>query len=192
MSDSSQTQEITYHQAGKVKHKPTPSQDLLRELFDYDPESGCLINKKTGKQARAWKKTGSKSRWQTSVMGETFRHCRLVWAWHYGDPGVYQIDHIDSDRRNDRIENLRLATNSQNNAAKKHFKGYSFRKCRFYVDVMKNKKHYRAGSYLREEDAAKAAAALRKALHGEFAETRLIKPSEILRSKTEIQLPLFS
>ena len=189
-----ETQEVKYHFAGNVKHKPTPSQKFLRDQYDYDPESGALVLKKTGKASRSWKgrkgheKTWS---WTTKIGNSTFRHSRLVWAWHYGDPGSFQVDHIDGDRRNDRIENLRLATNSQNNAAKKHFKGYSAKKGKFCVDVMKDGKHYFGGTYAREEDAAKAAAALRKALHGEFADTRLINPTHTLRAKPFIQMPLF-
>ena len=145
--------------------------------------------------SRTWSgssKDGSRFRWTTWIEGKPFRHCRLVWAWHYGDPKSFQIDHIDGDRRNDRIGNLRLATNSQNNAAKKHFKGYqSNGRGKFVVNVMRDQKNHYGGTYAREADAAKAASALRKALHGEFAETRLIKPSETLRAKTVIQLPLF-
>lgn len=40
---------------------------------------------------------------------------RIIWQMHYGEipPGV-SIDHIDGDPTNNRLENLRLATHSQN------------------------------------------------------------------------------
>lgn len=38
---------------------------------------------------------------------------RLVWALHHGDPGNMTVDHKDTDRANNRIENLRLATKAQ-------------------------------------------------------------------------------
>lgn len=38
---------------------------------------------------------------------------RVVWALHYGDPGNMTVDHKDTDRTNNRIENLRLATKAQ-------------------------------------------------------------------------------
>lgn len=40
---------------------------------------------------------------------------RVVWALHNGDPGNFDIDHIDRDKKNNKIGNLRLATRSQNN-----------------------------------------------------------------------------
>lgn len=39
---------------------------------------------------------------------------RVVWAIHHGEMPNYEIDHIDRDRLNNRIENLRLATSSEN------------------------------------------------------------------------------
>jgi hypothetical protein len=39
----------------------------------------------------------------------------LVWIWHNGViPAGYEVDHRDRGTLNDRIENLRLATRSQN------------------------------------------------------------------------------
>lgn len=40
---------------------------------------------------------------------------RLVWIYHYGliPDGMY-VDHINQNRTDDRIENLRLATHGQN------------------------------------------------------------------------------
>ena len=41
---------------------------------------------------------------------------RTVWEFHNGKiPKGYVIDHIDRDRNNNQIENLRLATSSENN-----------------------------------------------------------------------------
>jgi hypothetical protein len=39
---------------------------------------------------------------------------RLVWAWHYGVWPKEHIDHIDHDKKNNRIENLRDVTRVEN------------------------------------------------------------------------------
>lgn len=45
---------------------------------------------------------------------------RLVWIYHFGDiPKGLMIDHIDHDRFNNRIANLRLVTNADNGRNRK-------------------------------------------------------------------------
>jgi hypothetical protein len=45
----------------------------------------------------------------------TFKAHRLVWWWHHGPvPDGLQIDHIDGDKSNNRIENLRVVTQAEN------------------------------------------------------------------------------
>ena len=44
-----------------------------------------------------------------------FKFHRLVYQAHYGSiPDKMQVDHIDNNRQNNNIENLRLVTNQQN------------------------------------------------------------------------------
>lgn len=60
------------------------------------------------------------------VDGSAYQAHRIAWFMYYGvDPGIYQIDHIDGNRSNNAIKNLRLANNSLNtSAASKNAKGY--------------------------------------------------------------------
>ena len=99
--------------------KPLPSQDCLRELFDYNPETGVL----------SWKVSRSN---RVKVGGEAGRSLpngyrevridlvgyythRLVWCWMTGeDPGVMQIDHIDRNKSNNSWVNLRLVDSQLN------------------------------------------------------------------------------
>jgi hypothetical protein len=54
----------------------------------------------------------------------------LIWIMHYGDiPENLVVDHIDRDKSNNFIENLRLLTKSQNNR-NRDCKGVSFDKAR--------------------------------------------------------------
>ena len=50
------------------------------------------------------------------IRGGIFKAHRLVWVYIRGEPVPDIIDHIDHDQLNNRIENLRAATMSQNRA----------------------------------------------------------------------------
>jgi hypothetical protein len=56
----------------------------------------------------------------------TFVAHRIVWEMHYGQiPTGHQIDHIDGDKLNNKVENLRLVTpsvNSRNKAKRQNSK----------------------------------------------------------------------
>lgn len=88
-----------------------PSQEELRELFDFNFETGELIKKKTGKRVS----TIRDGYIRTSVGKKIYQAHRLIWKLVYGTiPSDMQIDHIDGNRTNNKINNLRLVTNRDN------------------------------------------------------------------------------
>ena len=96
--------------------KPLPTQAELHERFTYNEEEGRLYWKKhpsNKHQKYNGKPAGGRHNEGGWRVGE-YLHARLVWAFHYGDPGFMEIDHKDGDRSNDRLSNLRLATRQQN------------------------------------------------------------------------------
>lgn len=111
------------------------------------------------------------------VDGVKLKEHHLAWVLTYGEPAT-EIDHIDGDRANNRIANLRVATRSENNAnarLKKNnssgHKGVCFdaSKGKFlaYIGFNRHQKWLGYFDTLEEAAAARREAAVR--LHGKFA-----------------------
>lgn len=87
--------------------------DLLRQTYYYCP---------TGHLRKVVPQSGRKVEYLLpndyvySYLGDKFipTH-RLIYALHNGDPGNFDVDHEDQDKRNNKIANLRKATRGENN-----------------------------------------------------------------------------
>jgi len=102
---------------------------------------------------------------------------RLIWIYHFGATDLF-IDHIDGNRANNRIENLRSCSMTQNAHNRKRckrnktgVKGVRFRadSGKFEARITLNKKRYVLGSYDDLELAELVVCMARDKLHGEFA-----------------------
>ena len=94
--------------------------DHIRTALSYDATSGrftWLVNKK-GRSARAGAEAGcTRSDGYVSITINAERHYahRLAWMFAVGQiPDDMEIDHIDHNPSNNRIQNLRLVTRSGN------------------------------------------------------------------------------
>ena len=85
---------------------------LAKELLRYDAGSGVFAWAVTrGRSAKAGQIAGAVSNTgylQIKVGQRYFKAHRLAWALHFGPLDGGEIDHINGDRTDNRIENLRL------------------------------------------------------------------------------------
>lgn len=98
------------------KYKPLPSQEKLLELFDYK-DGDLYWKEKINSSIDLSKPAGSSlsnGYRRIKIEGETYKYHRLIWKYHYGVDPKNQIDHIDGNKLNNCIENLREATNQEN------------------------------------------------------------------------------
>lgn len=97
-----------------AKTRIDPPDFDVKEVFDY--RDGCLFWKQPARGRTVGKQAGfdtGKGYLVVNVKGRYFYTHRLVYLWHTGKwPDL--IDHIDCDRSNNKIENLREADKSTN------------------------------------------------------------------------------
>ena len=93
----------------------------FRALFRYDADAGCLLRISTGKPVGVYFKTKRKAGKPVErpygfikVGSRRYAVHRVIWAVVHGSWPAADIDHINRDTRDNRIENLRLATPKEN------------------------------------------------------------------------------
>lgn len=143
--------------------------DTLNELFRY--EDGKLFWKqKTKNHLPAGTEAGNTEQngyTRICINGKYYRRHRLIYVMHNGHiPNRLQIDHIDRNKSNDRIENLRAVTQQQN-MFNKNVKGYTFCNTRkkFKAQIKVNGKLNHLGYYKKEDDARRAYINAKSELH---------------------------
>ena len=156
-----------------------PSDEILahiRSSYKYDGYMGVVVRTKparnnpvTNKPLGEWCK----------IMGFSICIARLVWLLSYNEYPSAIIDHINGNRNDNRLSNLRLATPGENayNVRKtdritsSSYKGvYWDKSCdRWIVRVAKDQKTVYVGRFITELDAAKAYDIAAQELQGKFA-----------------------
>lgn len=156
----------------------------LRQVLDYDPETGALIWRlrlsprcKVGQPAGVVKQGYRR----ISIDGRSYTAGHLAWFHFYGVLPEGIVDHKDLDKDNNRIGNLREATTTENATNRPRsslnttgFKGVAQfnnprNKARYRSQIRHNGKRIFLGLFHTPEEAYAAYCKAAAELHGEFA-----------------------
>ncbi|MEE8113774.1 MAG: HNH endonuclease [Nitrososphaerales archaeon] len=135
------------------------------EYFDYHKDGYLVRLKKTSSRTKVGERVGGLSghgRLALSFGNRKYYLHRLIFLWHHGYLPKY-VDHIDRDVLNNRIENLRECTHTQNmrnrTKVKNTSSGYTgvyLSRNRWQAQIKIEGKQTRIGSFTTEEEAARA------------------------------------
>lgn len=165
--------------------------DYVRSILEYSPVTGLFAWRYRCDVGRPWNAryvgalAGCKSKngyLLISIKRTHYYAHRLAWLYMTGEWPPQQIDHIDGVRENNKWDNLRSATSSENACNKPKmpknssgYKGVGFHKStgkwRAYI-CAPGHRHLHLGMFLTAETAYNAYCEAAKTLHGNFARTR--------------------
>lgn len=153
--------------------KPAPKQ--VKAWFDYDPETGQLIRKRV--QRANIPRILNPSRHRVDFLGVRYQVTHIIWVIYYGKWPTEFIDHIDHNRMNRRIVNLREATRSENCwnrlSNNDYGKGVTYRYGRtskpWQAQIQHNNQKVHLGFFDEASEAAQAYSEAAARYHGEFA-----------------------
>jgi hypothetical protein len=204
MTDAAPTVDVTYGSAYKLRtaagtvapvtaalingkrkasmtRKPDITQEELRQAFDYNEKVGDLCwkyrpanNVKVGVPVRAKNTDGY---YHVGFKRKVYTVHRIIWMLVYGEWPDAEIDHVNCDKNDNRLENLRLATKGQNqsNSHKRDgftslYKGvcWNDRSKKWRAQVTHDNKVVYLGEFTNQEDAHEAYCRVASGLKGEF------------------------
>lgn len=154
------------------------SQVRLKELLEYEPSSGIFrwrIYRGRGARVGAVAGTAHSGGYLSiKIDGKRYFAHRLAWQYMKGAQPSDQIDHIDLNKTNNCISNLRVATpkqNSRNTPTRSltGLKGVTAVKSRYIARIKVGRKNVSLGSFDTPQLAHTAYAVAARKHFGEFA-----------------------
>lgn len=151
-----------------------PCVDYLRKRFQYDPETGKLYWRPNAAAPREWN-----SRWagreaftaRTTgyrigrLDGKNYLAHRVIWAILTGSWPTHQVDHVNGDREDNRVRNLREVSNTENarnaTVSANNTSGvtgvwHDARRDRWVAEIKVDRRKRHLGSFATLEEAAAA------------------------------------
>lgn len=169
-----------------------PELKELKELVEYNKDGSLTVKYQAGGNLKNRKTFGvdNGSGYRViSIKGVRYKFHRIVWKLAYGTEPEY-IDHINHDRSDNRIENLRFATREENSrhqvvpknnttgfiGVHRHYKSW-------IAVVVKNSERTLCGRFENIKDAVLAYNEKCNELHGEFGKSKIIHNMEELKRR---------
>ncbi|WP_241622504.1 HNH endonuclease [Rosenbergiella australiborealis] len=159
----------------------SPNQNFLKSILHYDPCTGLFTHKTQRGGVKKGSLAGNKNKSNYVVIRinhKAYRAHRLAWLYTYGMWPTGMLDHINNDRSDNSIYNLREASNSENNQNKNLAKNnlcgikgvfWNKHKRRWEASCSLNGKRYVLGRFKNISDAEREVRLFREKAHGEFA-----------------------
>lgn len=154
--------------------------ELVRKMFDYNEETGELIWKwhpypkrmaaLVGNPIKGLSRNGYK---RVHISGDTHYLHRMIWFWNHGEWPSKSLDHINNDKTDNRLCNLREATSTQNARNKKmnRPKGVHKHRDKYRSRIQVNGRKVHLGCFDTPEEAHNAYCEAAEKHFAEFANT---------------------
>lgn len=153
----------------------------LKELVEYNPETGVFTNRIHSRNRTKGRTLGCRTKagyLHAKIDGKIYKLHRLAWFYVHGYWPPETVDHINQDKTDNRIANLRLATWGENtryrklSSSREGYRGVrSARNGKFEARIMTENIRESLGYFDTAEEAAKAYSEAAKKYHKEFAIT---------------------
>lgn len=165
-----------------MANKKLPDPEMLRKLLDYDPETGSFTWKT--RPASMFKRPRDEKTWNTKysgkpacitahnggylqcgLSGKSYLAHRIAWAIFFGTWPDGEIDHINGNRTDNRIKNLRAVSSSENSknssVPRTNTSGvvgvyWNTRDARWLAQIKVSRKQIYLGQFRDFDDAVKA------------------------------------
>lgn len=151
------------------------TQENLKEILDYNPNTGVFYWKVGKKTGQVCGKPNVRDYVYMHILGKAYSGHRLAWFYMTGKWPKNQIDHINRIKSDNRFQNLRDVTRSQNlmnktkySNNKSGFKGVSYRKP-WSVSITYDGVINTLGHFENKEEAARVYDKAAIEHHGQFA-----------------------